>query len=217
MPRSFAQRRTNKIRLLARPSMLSHSLTRDALYSGVTQFTEKSIGMLMSETPNAGGAISVTFGSCPRKAERRNLKPPTDTSWSVQARIADFCSFRASRRAMERPPLERRPWRRWIRAEGLARATRSSSGTATPNAVPRTTSPLAKPMISTSGKTSWIAFRAQAASLLATCSDSALGFSSSASSSTCASKPLAAKRGGATGILLSCRSSGRVAAGDRAA
>ena len=84
------------MRSLARESICPHSDSNAALYKGVTVLMDTSTGI---EEPEKTVARSVTFGSRPLNAERRNLNTPEVTSSSVQARSADFCSFRASRRS----------------------------------------------------------------------------------------------------------------------
>merc|ERR1719213_539580 len=107
IPRSFAHRFTRRTSSRARGSICPHSVSRAALCKGLTAFTEKSIGMESSQMPNDAGAKRVTFGSAPRKADLLNLKPPADTSLSVQALMADFCSFLGSNLPLndpKRPP-----------------------------------------------------------------------------------------------------------------
>mmetsp|Transcript_67358 Transcript_67358/g.140747 ORF Transcript_67358/g.140747 Transcript_67358/m.140747 type:complete len:222 (+) Transcript_67358:224-889(+) len=171
-------------------------------------------------TPVMGGAINVTFGSNPRKADRRNLKPPDETNRSVQDRIADFCNFRASIFGPDAEPaavadnpaaavavvaavaLLPRPCNWDRRTAGLAVAKSSKSGTATPKAVPRTKSEVAMATTSTSEKTVLIAFLARNATWAAMSSDSWDGFNCEISSETCSSKVVASKVGADTGFLL---------------
>mmetsp|Transcript_87742 Transcript_87742/g.226126 ORF Transcript_87742/g.226126 Transcript_87742/m.226126 type:complete len:260 (-) Transcript_87742:296-1075(-) len=205
MPRSLAQRLTSRIRALARGSMCPHSVSRAALYRGVVLLTEKSMGMDSLWMPSEAGTSSVTFGSWPRNAERRNLKLPLETRRSVQARMADFCSFCMS--SLDGPAALLRPCRRAARTCGVALTTMSTSGTATPKAVPRRRSPLAKPVTSISGTMLRKFCFTKSASCRTTLSPSAVGAICFTSSSTCASQALARRRSGATGWELGWRNS----------
>mmetsp|Transcript_24979 Transcript_24979/g.83356 ORF Transcript_24979/g.83356 Transcript_24979/m.83356 type:complete len:276 (+) Transcript_24979:699-1526(+) len=225
MPRSFAQRFTSKIRSRARISRRPNSKSSAALCKGPVLFTPKSTGMASEDKPGKGGARRVTFGSCPRKAERRNLKPPADTKASVKVLMADFWSLRASsRRAavlLQPPPpggslpILRWPNRFWSRAAstlGDTLTTMSTSGTATPKAVPRHNPPLAKAMTSTSGMVLRRVCCTISARRWTARSPSAVGAMRCTSSVTSASQPTASKLGAATGRELGCRRPGATGA-----
>mmetsp|Transcript_23953 Transcript_23953/g.65281 ORF Transcript_23953/g.65281 Transcript_23953/m.65281 type:complete len:214 (+) Transcript_23953:883-1524(+) len=153
--------------------------------------------------------MTVTFGSWTLKADLLNLKVPVPTNLSVQARIADLWSFLASRwRAAPRPfpgACTQRPCKRPISADGLALMTMSTSGTATPKAVPMAKPPLAKPVTSASGMMLRMAFFTSCAICKTTESLSLLGPMRPKSSATSASQPTALKVGAATGMALGRR------------
>mmetsp|Transcript_60435 Transcript_60435/g.177252 ORF Transcript_60435/g.177252 Transcript_60435/m.177252 type:complete len:296 (+) Transcript_60435:526-1413(+) len=192
------------MRALARGSMRPHSIRSAALWSGVVLFTEKSIGIDSLWMPSELGASSVTFGSWPRNAERRNLKLPLETRRSVHARMADFRSFTMSICWGVTPV---RPWIRAARTCEVALTTMSTSGTATPNAVPRSRSPLAKAVTSTSGMLGTRVLRTNSASCCTIRSPSGVGEIWLSSSSTWESQLLARRLRGAIGWLLGWRNS----------
>mmetsp|Transcript_114823 Transcript_114823/g.357656 ORF Transcript_114823/g.357656 Transcript_114823/m.357656 type:complete len:215 (+) Transcript_114823:832-1476(+) len=149
----------------------------------------------------------VTFGSCSRKAERRNLKLPVPTRRSVHARIADFWSFQGSIRQDADRDSAHRPCKRPSNASGLTVITMSTSGTATPNAVPLEMLPHAKPSTSASGSTGLISLLTARAMFTTVASPSAVGQIWFMSSSTSASKPTALNVGADTGMALGRRTS----------
>mmetsp|Transcript_49495 Transcript_49495/g.152739 ORF Transcript_49495/g.152739 Transcript_49495/m.152739 type:complete len:227 (+) Transcript_49495:820-1500(+) len=150
--------------------------------------------------------MMVTFGSGPRNAERRNLKAPVPTRRSVQARIADFCSFWASRRSAA-PRVLQRPCRRPRSTVGFTLMTMSTSGTATPKAVPPLRLPLAKPTTSASG-IAGATMRCTARAMRSTsASPSGVGAMRRRSSLTSASQPSTSKVGACTGMALGFRTS----------
>mmetsp|Transcript_71102 Transcript_71102/g.179508 ORF Transcript_71102/g.179508 Transcript_71102/m.179508 type:complete len:247 (+) Transcript_71102:796-1536(+) len=169
------------------------------------------------ETPSVGAASSVTFGSKLLKAERRNLKLPLPTRWFVQKRIADFCSFFASncgtllgwfaRPFVFAPRKAVRSCTRETSTCGEARATMSTSGTATPKAVPRAGSLLAKPTTSISGM-SWLRlFWTALANFATALSPCALGEIWVSNSWISPSQSVALKQGLSMGCVLGCRKS----------
>merc|ERR1719198_287860 len=78
------------------------------------------MGIASLLSPNEAGANSVTLGSSPRNAERRNLNPPIETNRSVHARMASLRSLWGSECSTLLPAL---PPNRFIRATGLIFAT----------------------------------------------------------------------------------------------
>mmetsp|Transcript_143537 Transcript_143537/g.400107 ORF Transcript_143537/g.400107 Transcript_143537/m.400107 type:complete len:221 (-) Transcript_143537:416-1078(-) len=191
---------------LARGSSRPHSVSNAALYRGVREFTERFTGTPWPPVQFVGAMI-VTFGSDPRKAERRNLKVPVPTRRSVQARIADFWSFWASMRAAAPRPGAQRPCRRPSSRVGFTLITMSTSGTATPKATRLVRLPFAKPLTSASGRTGAMArltVRAISATVASASGDGAMRRSSSCTSS---SQPWALKVGATTGIALGLRTS----------
>mmetsp|Transcript_119008 Transcript_119008/g.332040 ORF Transcript_119008/g.332040 Transcript_119008/m.332040 type:complete len:344 (+) Transcript_119008:596-1627(+) len=199
-PRSLAQRRTSRMRSRARGSICPHSVNRAELQSGVAQFTRRSKGTLSPWA--APTASNVTLGSRARKADRRNLKAPLATRRSVQIRVATFCIRRASVRTDSGsdgwPTLSCKH----ARVLGLMLATISTSGTATPKAVPPVALPQATPVISVSGSMWRTISVTLFASCCTSCSVSGVGLIWHTSSSTCASKSAVSKVGGATGLTL---------------
>mmetsp|Transcript_130977 Transcript_130977/g.184575 ORF Transcript_130977/g.184575 Transcript_130977/m.184575 type:complete len:258 (-) Transcript_130977:258-1031(-) len=193
MPRSLAQRRTRRISSPALGCNWELASKSSAARPGVVAFTAKLKGML----PSSAGAMSVTLGSAPRKAERLNLKDAWETRRSVQVRIIDFCSFPPS------PEV----------AFASSVTTTSTSGTATPKAVPETGFAVAKASTAAPGSAEPRA-RRTALAMAWTCARLAsFGCSVVRSSTTSASNPLAAKRGAWTGITLGRRTSGFTAGG----
>mmetsp|Transcript_42706 Transcript_42706/g.91015 ORF Transcript_42706/g.91015 Transcript_42706/m.91015 type:complete len:236 (+) Transcript_42706:924-1631(+) len=167
------------------------------------------MGTLCSRSPlTEAGAMRVTLGSQPRKAERRNLKPPILTSRSVQMRIADFCSLRASRRPAEVRHSDQRPWRRPFKAAEAMVTTMSTSGTATPKAVRPKIFPLTKPATCASGTAGRMSRRTFSTIFATRASPSGVGAMRWRSSSTSASQPTAWKVGADTGATLGLRTSG---------
>mmetsp|Transcript_50450 Transcript_50450/g.127144 ORF Transcript_50450/g.127144 Transcript_50450/m.127144 type:complete len:245 (+) Transcript_50450:768-1502(+) len=201
----------------ARGSKRLHSAMRAALRNGVEQLTAKSKGTSCSKPQAREGASKVTFGSWPRKAERRNLKPrPEATRMSVQVRMADFCSLRLSSCPSPPPPPLPPPPLPPPRPEcrgtatssaGLTVMTRSTSGTATLQALPRAISPLAKAATSAPGKVLRSVCCTTCARRPMARSPSGVGQRRARSSWTSPSQPCAAKLGGSTGWQLFFRRS----------
>mmetsp|Transcript_54156 Transcript_54156/g.142644 ORF Transcript_54156/g.142644 Transcript_54156/m.142644 type:complete len:241 (+) Transcript_54156:299-1021(+) len=202
MPRSRAHRRTSRTRSRARGSIWPHSLSKAALCRGVALFTERSMGTASEQSPDDGGTRSVTFGSAPRKAERRNLKRPLATRESVQARMAPFCRRRAA--SCCPAPAWRPAWcsRRCPRSLGLMWTTMSTSGTATPKAARPLMLPPATPTTSTNGNCFCTVFLTASAIAPTTRSDSAVGVIWSRSSLTWSSKLTPSNFRAATGCTL---------------
>mmetsp|Transcript_52492 Transcript_52492/g.139774 ORF Transcript_52492/g.139774 Transcript_52492/m.139774 type:complete len:243 (-) Transcript_52492:237-965(-) len=174
-----------------------------ALWPGVFVLTEKSMGKASSNRPNDVGTSNVTFGSWLRNAERRNLNPELDTSRSVHRRMAAFCSLVMSTVLTE--SLCANPHMRSISAFCLTLTTMSTSGTATPNAVRREISALAKPTTSASGSTERSVRCTKCANSCTALSPWGFGEIWRRSSDTCMSHSSLTKVGGATGIELGFR------------
>mmetsp|Transcript_57012 Transcript_57012/g.137829 ORF Transcript_57012/g.137829 Transcript_57012/m.137829 type:complete len:209 (+) Transcript_57012:1790-2416(+) len=104
-------------------------------------------------------------------------------------------------------PCDHRPCRRPTRAVGLALMTMSTSGTATPKAVPLARLPLAKPATSASGMIERMAFFTSRAICATAMSLSVVGAIRPRSSDTSASQPTASNVGAATGMALGRRTS----------
>eukprot|EP00411_Alexandrium_monilatum_P108539 CAMPEP_0175776148 /NCGR_PEP_ID=MMETSP0097-20121207/74491_1 /TAXON_ID=311494 /ORGANISM="Alexandrium monilatum, Strain CCMP3105" /LENGTH=153 /DNA_ID=CAMNT_0017086675 /DNA_START=94 /DNA_END=551 /DNA_ORIENTATION=- len=132
-------------------SIWLHLASRAELRSGVCALTRRFTGTPWFDMPGVGGATSVTFGSSPRNAERRNLNAPVPTSFSVQARMADFWSLRWSGCCLEAGHRFQRPCRWPCSASAPMLTTMSTSGTATPKAAPLAGLAFAKPLTWTSG------------------------------------------------------------------
>mmetsp|Transcript_4522 Transcript_4522/g.12779 ORF Transcript_4522/g.12779 Transcript_4522/m.12779 type:complete len:281 (-) Transcript_4522:324-1166(-) len=211
MARSLHQRRTKRIKSLDRGSRRPHSASIAAFCSGVLLLKEKSMGTACSETQAAGVASKVTFGSWPRNAERRKRKAPLLTRASVQLRSAAFCRRRWSVPCNCSGRQVRPPRRGCARVQGSIAgemvATTSTSGTATPLAVPLPRLPCAKPMTSTSGMMLRNSRRATSANRAATRRVSSLGATCSTSSCTSSSQRVAESAGLATGKSVGLRTS----------
>mmetsp|Transcript_84793 Transcript_84793/g.225224 ORF Transcript_84793/g.225224 Transcript_84793/m.225224 type:complete len:217 (-) Transcript_84793:350-1000(-) len=122
-------------------------------------------------------------------------------------RVATFCSRRASALAMAGSlswPGSDTPatCMRLRRTAGLMLATTSTSGTATPKAVPPTPEPVATPMTSVSGRTLRTASATLRAISFAKRSVCAVGSMRRRSSSTCTSKSTELKLGVTMGLTL---------------
>mmetsp|Transcript_50320 Transcript_50320/g.90435 ORF Transcript_50320/g.90435 Transcript_50320/m.90435 type:complete len:204 (-) Transcript_50320:615-1226(-) len=189
MPRSLAQRRTRPMSSLARRSIWPHSVIRAALCRGATLSTERSSATASGKIPSSSGARRVTFGSSPRNADLRNLKPPAETSLSVQILMADFCSLRRSVSLPFPLPFADRTASRLASAMGSTLMTMSTSGTATANALPRETSALAKPRTSASGSVLDRRYLMACARRFTASSLSAVGTICCSNSCTSASRP----------------------------
>mmetsp|Transcript_87989 Transcript_87989/g.247254 ORF Transcript_87989/g.247254 Transcript_87989/m.247254 type:complete len:243 (-) Transcript_87989:424-1152(-) len=191
MARSFAQRLTRRISSLARGSTVPQEVIRAMLCNGSTAFTLMSTETQSSQESSNLGASIVTFGSVPRNADRLNLKPPLATSCSVMARIIDLWSFAKSglKHLSRRCTPSTRPSCNRVAIESeFIFITMSTSGTATPKALPRRKSPVAKPMTSAPGKKDAICLLTCSASSRTTRSLSGLGMMSATSSDTSDSK-----------------------------
>mmetsp|Transcript_41221 Transcript_41221/g.116644 ORF Transcript_41221/g.116644 Transcript_41221/m.116644 type:complete len:229 (-) Transcript_41221:278-964(-) len=151
--------------------------------------------------PKASEASRVTLGSAPRNAERRNLKRPSETSWSVKSRRTLFWSFRASKIGVLAAFLQ---CKRLAIATGSRFTMMSTSGTATAKAAARVSSLLAKPKTSASGAVLDSTLRTSATSLCTVESDSLVGVMRPRSSRTSSSQPVAWKVGLCTGCELGC-------------
>mmetsp|Transcript_51905 Transcript_51905/g.134168 ORF Transcript_51905/g.134168 Transcript_51905/m.134168 type:complete len:335 (-) Transcript_51905:62-1066(-) len=150
--------------------------------------------------PSAAGAISVTLGSGERKDDLRNLNAPPETKLSVTARIADLWSLAVSSGSLF--------WRSRVdKAAGFIAMTTSTSGTATPKAVPCPKSAPVQAKTSASGSTGPISCRMRAARRRTARSLASVGRSCCTSSSTAASKTSVLKLGAATGRTLRCHTS----------
>mmetsp|Transcript_60998 Transcript_60998/g.158289 ORF Transcript_60998/g.158289 Transcript_60998/m.158289 type:complete len:203 (+) Transcript_60998:666-1274(+) len=172
-----------------------------ALQSGVRALTDRLIGT----DCRAGGETTVTLGSSPRKAERRNLKPPSDTRRSVQTRTADLRNCCAVHSFLPRC----RPCQRLCtNAEWGALITTSTSGTATPNALPLARLAPTKPVTSTPGRTCVTTPRTACVIFATTSLVSAVGVSWASSSCTSASQPWEVNFGASTGWTLGFQTSG---------
>mmetsp|Transcript_21343 Transcript_21343/g.55679 ORF Transcript_21343/g.55679 Transcript_21343/m.55679 type:complete len:290 (-) Transcript_21343:78-947(-) len=147
------------------------------------------------------GEMTTTLGSSPRNAERRNLKPASDTKRSVHALTVDL---RSCSGVFSPPPCfpgERLPARAAMDS-GVALMTMSTSGTATPKALPLERLAPTKPVTSAPGSSGCTAlFTAQAISATASVV-SVVGVSCRSSSSTSASHPWPLNVGACTGTAL---------------
>mmetsp|Transcript_49973 Transcript_49973/g.108654 ORF Transcript_49973/g.108654 Transcript_49973/m.108654 type:complete len:204 (+) Transcript_49973:411-1022(+) len=158
MPRSRAQRRTKRIRPSVRESRPWQIDMTVSARRGVVAFTEKSNAMESVQSPSDEGTSRQTLGSSPRKAERRNLRPASEVSCSVQALVAHFRSFFSSVKNGAAPSRVYRLSSRFSKTEELAFSTMWISGTAIPNALFFMGFPLVKPTTSASGMTGWTPF-----------------------------------------------------------